>query len=71
MNKRKLPPLNGGKYYNPSKFDDDIYRNDRLLQFNLPEIKKRRHYTFLKQKASSVNKIIFSPYLTYNKILVF
>lgn len=52
---RKLPPLNGGNYFTLTKFDDDVYRNDRLLQFSLPEIKKRRHYTFLKQKASTVS----------------
>lgn len=60
MNKRKLPPINGGKCYDLTKFDNDIYRNDRLLQFNLPEIKKRRHYTFLKQKASTVSHFYFN-----------
>lgn len=52
---RKLPPINGGSHLTLTKFDDDQYRNDRLLHFSLPEIKKRRHYTFLKQKASTVS----------------
>lgn len=35
-----------------NKYNNEEYENSRLLKFRLSEVKGRRHYTFLKQKAA-------------------
>lgn len=51
MNKSRLARL-----YKPDtnikKYDNDDFRNDPLLVFRICEIKERRHYSFLKRKAT-------------------
>lgn len=38
-----------------NKYDNEKYMENPLLKFHLNEIRERRHYTFLKQKAALVS----------------
>lgn len=52
------------KLYKPcdqiNKYDNEKYMENPLLKFHLNEIRERRHYTFLKQKAALVSCYYFS-----------
>lgn len=57
------------KLYKPcdkiDKYDNEKYMENPLLKFHLNEIRERRHYTFLKQKAALVSCLFFLNFFFY------